>query len=392
MRRGRVFFYLAVIVILALVAVFVVWQKFLQPAGNPSNLVTQVQPTPVNLVSAVVVTQRIPRGNILDEKVVGTIQIPSDLFIQGMFSNITEVAGKRAKFDLDSGIPLTSGMLVDSADQLSSTGSNAALSIPRGMVSVSIPIDRLSSVSYAPQPGDHVNVIVTMLMVDLDTNFQSKTPDNTSAVIAPGPGVLVTTQNKDNVATTLDKDISKITVQSATGGVVAPLGRAELDPVLNQTFYVVPSEAQRPRMVSQTLLQDAVVLHIGTFLTKTEMLVNAISTPEAAQPTPAPQQANGKATPTPTEPQGPDVISLIVSPQDAVTLNYLVFGGAKLTLALRSAGDDSRVQTEAVTLQFLLDQYRIPVPVKLPYGVEPRVDTLPGPILENDKIVPTPQP
>ncbi len=131
MRRGRVFFYLAVIVILALVAVFVVWQKFLQPAANPSNPVSQVQPTPVNLVSAVVVTQRIPRGNILDEKVVGTIQIPKDLFIQGMFSNITDVAGKRAKFDLDSGIPLTSGMLVDSADQLSSTGSNAALSIPR---------------------------------------------------------------------------------------------------------------------------------------------------------------------------------------------------------------------------------------------------------------------
>jgi pilus assembly protein CpaB len=391
MRRGRVFFYLAVIVILALVAVFVVWQKFLQPAANPSP-VSQVQPTPVNLVTAVVVTQRIPRGNILDEKVVGTIQIPKDLFIQGMFSNITDLAGKRAKFDLDSGIPLTSGMLVDSADQLSSTGSNAALSIPRGMVSVSIPIDRLSSVSYAPQAGDHVNVIVTMLMVDLDTNFQSKTPDNTGAVIAPGPGVLVTAQNKDNISTTLDKDISKITVQSATGGVVAPFGRAELDPVLNQTFYVVPSEAQRPRMVSQTLLQDAVVLHMGTFSTETEKPISAIPTPEAVQPTPAPQQGNGKATATPPKPQGPDVISLIVSPQDAVTLNYLIFGGAKLTLALRSAGDDSRVQTEAVTLQFLLDQYRIPVPVKLPYGVEPRVDTLAGPSLENDKIVPTPQP
>ncbi len=231
-----------------------------------------------------------------------------------------------------------------------------------------------------------------MLMVDLDTNFQSKTPDNTSAVIAPGPGVLVTAQNKDNVSTTLDKDISKITVQSATGGVVAPFGRAELDPILNQTFYVVPSEAQRPRMVSQTLLQDAVVLHMGTFSTELETPISALPTPEAVQPTPVPQQGNARATVTPAKPQGPDVISLIVSPQDAVTLNYLIFGGAKLTLALRSAGDDSRVQTEAVTLQFLLDQYRIPVPVKLPYGVEPRVDTLAGPTLENDKIVPTPQP
>jgi Flp pilus assembly protein CpaB len=392
MRRGRVFFYLAVILILALVAVFVVWQKFLQPAANPSNPVSQVQPTPVNLVTAVVVTQKIPRGNVLDENVVGTIQMPKDLFIQGMFNNVSEVVGKRAKFDLESGIPLTSGMLVDTTEQLSSTGSNAALSSPRGMVSVSIPIDRLSSVSYAPQPGDHVNVIVTMLMVDLDTNFQSKTPNNTSAVIAPGPGVLVTSQTKDNVTTTLDKDITKVTAQSATGGVVAPFGRAELDPVLNSTFYVVPSEDQRPRMVSQTLLQDAVVLQIGTFSIEPETSTSVSPTPEAPQPTPAPSQTNARATQTPPITKGPDVISLIVSPQDAVTLNYLVYGGAKLTLALRAVGDDSRVQTEAVTLQFLLDQYRIPVPVKLPYGVEPRVDTLAGPTLENDKIVPTPQP
>jgi pilus assembly protein CpaB len=76
----------------------------------------------------------------------------------------------------------------------------------------------------------------------------------------------------------------------------------------------------------------------------------------------------------------PKYITLIVSPQDAVTLNYLMYsgagGGAALTLALRSAGDDTRIQTEAVTLQFLLDQYRIPVPVKLPYGMEPKTDRL----------------
>ena len=71
---------------------------------------------------------------------------------------------------------------------------------------------------------------------------------------------------------------------------------------------------------------------------------------------------------TPEAPKPPDVITLVVNPQDAVTLNYLIFSGAQLTLALRGTGDDSIELTEAATLQFLLDQYNISVPAKLPYG------------------------
>jgi pilus assembly protein CpaB len=73
----------------------------------------------------------------------------------------------------------------------------------------------------------------------------------------------------------------------------------------------------------------------------------------------------------------PDQISLVVSPQDAVTINYIMLNsGAMLNLALRSAGDTKVDKTEAVTLQFLMDQYNIPFPSKLPYGTEPRVDVL----------------
>ena len=95
--------------------------------------------------------------------------------------------------------------------------------------------------------------------------------------------------------------------------------------------------------------------------------------------------------PPPPPPTPPEVITLIVAPQDAVTLNYLMFSGAKLTLALRSAGDDTRVDTEAATLDFLLKQYNIPVPVKLPYGMEPRKDDAQLPQLDSE-ITPTPVP
>ena len=52
---------------------------------------------------------------------------------------------------------------------------------------------------------------------------------------------------------------------------------------------------------------------------------------------------------------------------------------SRLSLALRSAQDDTRVQTEAATLDFLLQQYNIPVPVKLPFGTEPRINEVPQP-------------
>jgi hypothetical protein len=63
-----------------------------------------------------------------------------------------------------------------------------------------------------------------------------------------------------------------------------------------------------------------------------------------------------------------------------------MFSEAKLSLYLRNAADQSRLATEAATLQFLLSQYNIPVPVKLPYGIEPRVDRLVSPTLKNDTV------
>jgi Flp pilus assembly protein CpaB len=75
-------------------------------------------------------------------------------------------------------------------------------------------------------------------------------------------------------------------------------------------------------------------------------------------------------------PTVPDNLTLIVSPQDIVLINYLIEANVKMTVALRSAGDSQTVTTDAVTLQYVLDQKNIPLPVKLPYAVEPSTDTL----------------
>ncbi|HSF81415.1 MAG TPA: RcpC/CpaB family pilus assembly protein [Anaerolineales bacterium] len=362
MRRGRIFIYLAFILILGLAAAFLVWQRFLLP--QEEGVGPEVEPTPViTTVNVVVLAQRVSRGTPVSAEVLGLIPVQQELFYDGMFTNISEVEGQLAKFDLEAGIPLTRGMLVESAEQLSGTGSIAALSIPRGMVAVSVPISRLSSVSYAPQAGDHVNIITTLMFVDLDTDFQTSLPNLNISVTPPTAGPEVETPS----------------LVATTGGGGGLIGRPSVDPVLGQTFYQVPGEeTQRPRMVSQNLLQDIVVLQVGNFPLVVDKPVHT-DAPEAQL-----TETDQAAEETPQEVQPPDLITLIVTPQDAITLNYMLYSGAQLTLALRSAEDDTRVQTEAVTLQFLLEQYNIPIPVKLPNGLQPRVDFLVPPVLQND--------
>jgi Flp pilus assembly protein CpaB len=387
MRKGRTFFLLAFILILGLAAVAVVYFRFLQPATSQPEV--EVVPTPViEMVEVVVASQHVPRGGILDETLLTMIQIPRELLIQGYFTDLADVVGRQARIDMEANMLVTNSMVVDSADQLAATGSLAALSIPKGMVAVSIPITRLSSVSYAPQSGDHINIIATLLLIDLDTEFQTRTPNYSSAVIAAGPGVITGSSTGD---ATQSIELQKITAQNVSGGPASVMGRTVIDPLLEQTYYEVPSEMQRPRLVSQTLLQDAIVLGVGDFSLEDEreetqpvsadMPADVEETEEApAEPEPEP----GADVPEEVEAPLPDVITLIVTPQDAVTLNYLVFSGAQLTLALRSPGDADRPPTEAATLDYLLKTYQIPVPVKLPYGMEPRVDLVLPVKLPND--------
>ena len=395
MRKGRIFFIIALILILGLAAVAIVYFRILQPSTS-EPVAEAVTAQAVEVVEVVVVTQHTPRGYLLNETVLGVIEIPRDMLIEGYFTDLTQVVGRQARVDLDANMLLTSSMVVDSPDQLSTTGSLAALSIPRGMVAISIPINRLSSVSYAPQPGDHVNVIATLLMVDLDTDYQSEMPNRNAAVLGAGPGVVIGAESADEVSVNANTDMSKVTAQSVGAGPTSVIGRTEIDPLLEQTWYAVPSEAQRPRLVSQTLLQDAIVLGVGDFPLTDQVEQAPAQTPELP---PVEGETDSveytseypEAELAKLEPKLPDLITLIVNPQDAVTLNYLVYAGSQLTLALRPSGDDSRVQTEATTMDFLLKQYNIPVPVKLPFGLEPRVDDLLLPQLANDA-VPTPEP
>jgi Flp pilus assembly protein CpaB len=390
MRRGRIFIYLALIVILGVAAFFLISRNLLgkkttaEPGGTPGVVATAI---PIDRIDVVISKQDIPRGLPITEEHLDKKTIPQDMYDQGMYKypdELNKVVGRKAVSNIKQNRIIMSGDLIDTQTLLS--GRPEALLIPVEKVAVSIPVSRLTSSAYAPQAGDHVNVIVSLLLIELDTDYQSKLPNVTAAVLAPGPAMILwqsSTNDKnqtENISTLNTADqLRNITAQVASGGVVASLGRTLQDPVLDQTFYLVPQEDQRPRLVSQSLIQDVLVLHVGDFeLEAAKPVTVAVGEPT---PTPAPQT---------TVSETPDLITLVVSPQDAVTLNYLIYIGAKLTLALRSPTDTSVAQTQAVTLDYLVNSYQIALPVKLNFGVEPRVDELVEPDLKND-VVPTPQ-
>ena len=86
-----------------------------------------------------------------------------------------------------------------------------------------------------------------------------------------------------------------LSVDIATSGDASQQGRIELDPTLQQPLYAVPSEAQRPRLVCQMILQDVVVMKLGNFLLGTPAVVD----PNAPAVDPnAPAQAQAPNTQT----------------------------------------------------------------------------------------------
>jgi len=349
-RSGRVLILLALVIVVIIAGAAFLFRDQLLGILSPQSQAQQLSPQEgtsaaglqsQTMQQIVIVAQPISRGTVITESMLGMIAYPQDQMVAGLlFTDLQSVVGKRARFDLAQGTPLTNALITDAP-----SGSYAAFQIPSGMVAVSIPISKLSSVAYSVQSGDHVNVLVSIKLVDLDQEFQSVLPNSLSTVqksIIVGEQVLTT-------------DLT-LNINPAT------IGLLYQDPSLaSEYIYKRPSEAQRSRRVNQTLVQDAIVLWVGEF--PADQNVNEVTT-AATSPTPIPEGQAALAAPR------PDVITLIVSPQDAVALDYLVKSNAELTLVLRGTGDTQTAGTNPVTLQFIMDQYNIPLPPKLPYGFE----------------------
>jgi pilus assembly protein CpaB len=340
MRLGRLLIILAIVIILGVVAFYALLNLNAAPSEQNQTAAT---------TDVVMVVQPISRGQLITEDMLGLLAYPTSATIANFFTETSQVVGQRARFDIEPGTPLTNSMVVGVDQEFSETGSDTALLIPEGMVAFPIPIDRFSSLAYGLRAGDHVNLIASLLLTNLDPNLQTQSPSDVALLSFDESG--------------------KPSVLLVEGGGTAPV---QVEPLTNTPYFIVPSENQRARLVSQTVLQNITVLHVGNFYftdPRGDEVTDAYGTTIT--------DAEGNVTQTISDP--PDIITLIVTPQDAITLNYLVYSGSKMTLALRSGTDTSTVTTQAVTLEFLLTNYDIPIPATLPYGLQPRVDILTSP-------------
>jgi len=353
MRRGRTLIFLVLIVVVGLALLAVLWTQF---GLNPAP-----QPTPAALTEVFYAAQNIPQGTTITPEMLGKFSIPPENVAEVMFtaSEESSLVGQTARFSLDQGTLITSSMVGSGPVELS--GPSWAVQIPTGMVAVTIPTNRLALAGYGVNDGAHVNVNACMLFVDVDPAFQSALPNYTSVLTGTG---------------FLEGQLPVLSVNSTTGELPSRQGRIELDPTLQQPFYTVPSETQRPRLVCQTILQDVVVMKLGNFALQQVAAVQPNSTPSPAQ---TQQQSS------------PDIITLMVTPQDSISLNYFVYSGAMLNMTLRNPNDASRFAAESATLTSLLTQYNISLPSKLPYATQPKLDVLTPPLLPNDVVTVQPQ-
>jgi len=357
MQRGRLLIILGIILGLATIGA-VVFLFVGGGLGGPApeetvEAIPQVAPesTGIPTTQVIVALQPIGRGDTFVSGSIGRRDWPADNVPPDIIADEAETIGKVAKTDIVQGQVIVRSMLVD----LFGAG-EASFQVPPGRVGVAYPISRQSSVSYAIQAGDYVDILVTTFFVDVDEEFQTRLPNKLQFFfpqIDSETGEIIGYQT-DNL---IDEGRFELT-QSGAGDLTA---------------VVFPREDQIPRRVAQLTVQAAKVIRVGPW----------------REPPPPPPPAEGEAPPTPPPPL-PDVVTLGVTPQDALVLLWLRQSGIYSEMALRAAGEENADHlTEAVTLQYMLTRFNIAVPPKIEFIMAPSTSDVQQQL---EVTGPTPQP
>lgn len=371
--RGRLLILIGLIILVAVIAAVLLGSGILNqppPATTTDNGGAVVQqpppgatalptPTPIPLVRIVQAVQNLPRGyrfpTTIEElsNIVGFANWPEEAVpfnaIREDQGGLELVLGKIARTEIFREQPILTTLLVDDLLALAAVGSDAAAILPSDRVMVSMPVDRLTVGAYGIQDGDRVDVIISMLFVDVDEVSQSISPNN----------IYLIREGEDGL--------------SFIGPIQGRIDQTSLGPAI-----ISPVEEQRPRLVTQRTIQDALVVHVGDFPIDGRF-IGVLPTP-----TPVPQQAaedagggaEGTPPPPPTEIPRPDIISVGVTPQEAVAIVWALDSRMPMTLALRSVNDRSTQLTTPVTLDYMMQQYRIDVPARREYAVQPAITSI----------------
>lgn len=376
--RGRVLILLGAVILLVAVLVVVLM------SGDEGGQETAAQATEVgggaaggeegapaadtalralNMVEIVVAVQDLPRGIVIPPDGVGVVPWPQEALPEAgnyfTANELQDVIGQVARTDIFRGSPILARQVVPNLFEIARTGSDAAALMrafegdePR--VAISIPLDPtgVGQVAYGIQAGDFVDVILSFLYIDVDPTFQTRMPNNVSLITRLETGELSIGSPRQ--------------------------GRPEASTLSPEGVLLSPGESsQRPRLVTQRTVTSAWVLRVGYFPPGGD-IIGATPTPQQLETLPPPPGEGGQAaTPQPTEtPFAPLIITLAVTPQEALVLTWAVDAQIPITLALRAAGDTTEVATDPVTLDYMIRTYNAQPPVALEFALEPPITSV----------------
>ncbi|MEP0762641.1 MAG: hypothetical protein HRF48_07880 [Chloroflexota bacterium] len=317
----------------------------------------------LNMVEIVVAVQDLPRGIVIPPDGVGVVPWPQEALPEAgnyfTANELQDVIGQVARTDIFRGSPILARQVVPNLFEIARTGSDAAALMrafegdePR--VAISIPLDPtgVGQVAYGIQAGDFVDVILSFLYIDVDPTFQTRMPNNVSLITRLETGELSIGSPRQ--------------------------GRPEASTLSPEGVLLSPGESsQRPRLVTQRTVTNAWVLRVGYFPPGGD-IIGATPTPQQLETLPPPPGEGGQAaTPQPTAtPFAPLIITLAVTPQEALVLTWAVDAQIPITLALRAAGDTTEVATDPVTLDYMIRTYNAQPPVALEFALEPPITSV----------------
>lgn len=370
--RGRVLILLGAIILLGVVLAAVLLMRQDDTAGDdvvatetaadgPAETDDAATPVPAaqieTMVDIVIAVQDLPRGLKIPEDGIGLQPWPERALPEpgSYFTDPAEVVGMIARTDLFRGAPVLRRQIVADLRDIAATGSDAAAILPVGLRAISVPLDLsgVGSVAYGIQDGDFVDVILSFLFIDVDEEFQTRMPNNISII------------------TTLET--GELTIGAPRQG------RQEPNALSPQGVLVSPSEPnQRPRLSTALTIENAFVVHVGYFPPDGEFIGSTPTAIPVSPPPPAPGEEQAQnVTPQPTATEYvPTIITLGVTPQEALVLTWAVDSQIPITLALRPAGDLSSAPTQSVTLQYMIQNFNIAQPDRLPFALEPPITSV----------------
>ncbi len=184
------------------------------------------------LTSAYVVTKPLPQGlagaQVITGGYVARKQVPAEFRPAGAITNLADIEGTQAVAPIATGQILVAGMFASpSAAQV--TFSRA---IPAGDVAVTVSVSQVQGVAGLPQPGDHVDIMVTAASTE-------------QYLLQNVPVLAIGTQTAPQSSTGTSTAAAG-TAASASGTTTAPANGSGLF-----TFAVSPLDAERIAFAEQ---------------------------------------------------------------------------------------------------------------------------------------------